>query len=166
MLDHKTIALIVYLVLIGLTWFAFQKVPQGFVPSQDKQYLVGFAQLPDGASLDRTEDVIRRMSEIAMKTPGVKDAVGFPGLSIAGFTNAPNAGIVFFGLDEFEKRKSPQLSGGAIAGEINQRLGEYRGRLHRRVPAAARQRPRARSGASSCRSRIAPGWATRRSTTP
>jgi multidrug efflux pump len=122
-LDHKTIALIVYLVLIGLTWFAFQKVPQGFVPSQDKQYLVGFAQLPDGASLDRTEDVIRRMSEIAMKTPGVKDAVGFPGLSIAGFTNAPNAGIVFFGLDEFENRKSPQLSGGAIAGEINQRLG-------------------------------------------
>jgi len=121
-LDHKVIALVVYVVLIGFTWFAFQRVPQGFVPSQDKQYLVGFAQLPDGASLDRTEDVIRRMSEIAMKTPGVKDALGFPGLSIAGFTNAPNAGIVFFGLDEFENRKSRQLSGGAIAGEINQRL--------------------------------------------
>jgi multidrug efflux pump len=121
-LDHKTVAIIIYVVLIGLTWFAFQKVPQGFVPSQDKQYLVGFAQLPDGASLDRTEDVIRRMSEIAMKTPGVKDAVGFPGLSIAGFTNAPNAGIVFFGLDEFENRTSPELSGGAIAGAINQRL--------------------------------------------
>ncbi len=121
-LEHKTVAFIVYLVLIGLTWFAFQKVPHGFVPSQDKQYLVGFAQLPDGASLDRTEEVIRRMSEIAMKTPGVKDAVGFPGLSIAGFTNAPNAGIVFFGLDEFENRKSPQLSGGAITGAINQRM--------------------------------------------
>jgi len=121
-LDHKVIALAVYAVLIGFTWFAFQRVPHGFVPVQDKQYLVGFAQLPDGASLDRTESVIRRMSEIALKTPGVKDAVGFPGLSIAGFTNAPNAGIVFFGLDEFEKRKSPELSGGAIAGSINQRL--------------------------------------------
>ncbi|MFO1205028.1 MAG: multidrug efflux RND transporter permease subunit [Burkholderiales bacterium] len=121
-LNHKLIALVVYAILIALTWFAFQRVPQGFVPVQDKQYLVGFAQLPDGASLDRTEEVIRRMSEIAMKTPGVRDAVAFPGLSIAGFTNAPNAGIVFFGLDEFEKRKSPELSGGAIAGSINQRL--------------------------------------------
>jgi multidrug efflux pump len=122
-LNHKTIAFAVYLVLIGLTYFAFQSVPHGFIPSQDKQYLVGFAQLPDGASLDRTEEVIRRMSDVAMKTPGVRDAVAFPGLSINGFTNAPNAGIVFFGLDEFEKRKSPQLSGGAIAGEINKRMG-------------------------------------------
>jgi multidrug efflux pump len=122
-LNHKTIAFAVYLVLIGLTYFAFQFVPHGFIPGQDKQYLVGFAQLPDGASLDRTEEVIRRMSDIAMKTPGVKDAVAFPGLSINGFTNATNAGIVFFGLDEFEKRKSPLLSGGAIAGEINKRMG-------------------------------------------
>ncbi|HEY1436024.1 MAG TPA: multidrug efflux RND transporter permease subunit [Casimicrobiaceae bacterium] len=122
-LNHKTIAFAVYLVLIGFTYLAFQSVPHGFIPGQDKQYLVGFAQLPDGASLDRTEEVIRRMSDVAMKTPGVRDAVAFPGLSINGFTNAPNAGIVFFGLDEFEKRKSPQLSGGAIAGEINKRMG-------------------------------------------
>jgi len=122
-LNRKAIAFAVYLVLIGLTYAGFQAVPHGFVPGQDKQYLVGFAQLPDGASLDRTEDVIRRMSDVAMKTPGVRDAVAFPGLSINGFTNAPNAGIVFFGLDEFDKRKSPQLSGGAIAGEINKRMG-------------------------------------------
>jgi multidrug efflux pump len=122
-LNRKAIAFAVYLVLIGLTYVAFQSVPHGFVPGQDKQVLVGFAQLPDGASLDRTEDVIRRMSDVAMKTPGVKDAVAFPGLSINGFTNAPNAGIVFFGLDEFDKRTSPQLSGGAIAGEINKRMG-------------------------------------------
>ncbi len=122
-LNRKALALVVYLVLIGFTYVAFQAVPRGFIPGQDKQYLVGFAQLPDGASLDRTEEVIRRMSEIAMKTPGVKDAVAFPGLSINGFTNATNAGIVFFGLDEFEKRRSPQLSGGAIAGEINKRMG-------------------------------------------
>jgi multidrug efflux pump len=103
-LNRKALAFVVYLVLIGATYVGFQAVPAGFVPGQDKQYLVGFAQLPDGASLDRTEQVIRRMSDIAMETPGVKDAVAFPGLSINGFTNAPNAGIVFFTLDEFEKR--------------------------------------------------------------
>ena len=62
------------------------------MPGQDKQYLVGFAQLPDGATLDRTEDVIRRMSEIALKQPGVESAVAFPGLSINGFTNSSNSG--------------------------------------------------------------------------
>ena len=65
------------------------------MPGQDKQYLVGFAQLPDGATLDRTEEVIRRMSDIALKEPGVESAVAFPGLSINGFTNSSNAGIVF-----------------------------------------------------------------------
>ena len=65
------------------------------MPAQDKQYLIGFAQLPDGATLDRTEDVIRRMGEIAMKQPGVEHAVAFPGLSINGFTNSSNSGIVF-----------------------------------------------------------------------
>jgi multidrug efflux pump len=122
-LSRKALAFGVYLVLLGVTYAGFKVVPHGFVPGQDKQYLVGFAQLPDGASLDRTEEVIRRMSDIALKTPGVKDAVAFPGLSIAGFTNAPNAGVVFFGLDEFDKRRSPQLSGGAIAGAINRALG-------------------------------------------
>ena len=69
----------VYLVLVGVTFGLFKAVPGGFVPGQDKQYLVGFAQLPDGATLDRTEDVIRRMSDIALKQPGVESAVAFPG---------------------------------------------------------------------------------------
>src|SRR5206468_8552236 len=68
------------------------------VCSSDLQYLVAFAQLPDAASLDRTDAVIRRMSDIGLKQPGVQDAVAFPGLSISGFSVAPNAGIVFFGL--------------------------------------------------------------------
>jgi multidrug efflux pump len=121
-LNRKAAAFALYLVLIGVTYVGFQAVPSGFVPGQDKQYLVGFAQLPDGASLDRTEAVIRRMSDIAMETPGVKNAVAFPGLSINGFTNAPNAGIVFLTLDEFENRKSAALSGGAIAAEVNKRM--------------------------------------------
>ena len=91
-----------------LTGWSFNKVPTGFVPTQDKQYLVAFAQLPDAASLDRTEAVIRRMSDIGLKQPGVQDAVAFPGLSISGFSVAPNAGIVFFCLKPFDERKTPQ----------------------------------------------------------
>ncbi|HEV2085653.1 MAG TPA: efflux RND transporter permease subunit, partial [Gemmatimonadales bacterium] len=95
-LRKSGIALVVYAGLLALTLLGFNKVPHGFVPTQDKQYLVAFAQLPDAATLDRTERVIRQMSEIGRKQPGVESAVQFPGLSINGFVNAPNAGIVFF----------------------------------------------------------------------
>jgi len=113
----------VYALMLVATWGVFQMVPKGFVPAQDKQYLVSFAKLPDGATLDRTEDVIRRMSEIALKHPGVESAVAFPGLSINGFTNSPSAGIVFVTLDPFDKRKSRELSGGAIAADLNKQYG-------------------------------------------
>ncbi|WP_053213833.1 efflux RND transporter permease subunit [Pseudomonas sp. Q12-87] len=116
------IALLLYAGLMVLTFFGFSNTPTGFVPGQDKQYLVAFAQLPDAASLDRTEDVIKRMSELALKQPGVQSAVAFPGLSINGFTNSPNAGIVFVTLKPFEERKDPSMSAGAIAGALN---GQY-----------------------------------------
>ncbi|MFG1292939.1 efflux RND transporter permease subunit [Xanthobacter versatilis] len=119
---HKVIMLGLYLVLVAMTAVLFRAVPPGFVPGQDKQYLVGFAQLPDGATLDRTEEVIRHMSDIALKQEGVKSAIAFPGLSINGFTNSSNSGIVFVGLDEFEARKSPALSGNAIALALNQKF--------------------------------------------
>ncbi len=93
------------------------------MPAQDKQYLIGFAQLPDAATLDRSEDVIRRMSEIALKHPGVENAIAFPGLSINGFTNSSNSGIVFVALKPFEERTTPELSGGAIAMQLNQEFG-------------------------------------------
>jgi multidrug efflux pump len=121
-LRKSVVALLVYGGLVFLTGWSFNKVPTGFVPTQDKQYLVAFAQLPDGASLDRTEAIIRRMSDIGLKQPGVQDAVAFPGLSISGFSVAPNAGIVFFGLKPFEHRKSAALSGPAIAGALNQQF--------------------------------------------
>jgi multidrug efflux pump len=109
------VALVVYAGLLGLTYLGFRAVPSGFVPIQDKQYLVAFAQLPDAASLDRSTSVIKQMSEIALDTPGVSDAIAFPGLSINGFTNAPNAGIVFVSLKPFEERTTPELYGPAIA---------------------------------------------------
>jgi multidrug efflux pump len=123
LLRRKGLALGVYAMLALCAAFMFTIVPKGFVPAQDKQYLVGFAQLPDAASLDRTDAVIRRMSDIALHVPGVEASVAFPGLSINGFTNAPNAGIVFFSLKPFHERHGKAQSGPGIAEAINQRLG-------------------------------------------
>ena len=118
---RKSVMMALYLGLVGLTYGLFQVVPGGFVPMQDKQYLIGFAQLPDGATLDRSEDVIRTMSDIALHDPGVEHAIAFPGLSINGFTNSPNSGIVFAALKSFDERQDPSLSAGAIAMRLNQK---------------------------------------------
>jgi multidrug efflux pump len=119
LLRRSGIALAVYAGLVALTLFGFNKVPHGFVPTQDKQYLVAFAQLPDAATLDRTEKVIRQMADIGRKQPGVENAVQFPGLSINGFVNAPNAGIVFFTLKPFDERRTKEEYGLNIAGALN-----------------------------------------------
>ncbi|HEY5553068.1 MAG TPA: multidrug efflux RND transporter permease subunit [Opitutaceae bacterium] len=118
------VALVVYAGLLGASAWLFQRTPTGFVPTQDKQYLVAFTQLPSAASLDRTDAVIRRMSEIALNHPGVANAIAFPGLSINGFTNSPNSGIVFVALKPFEERKTKELSGLAIAGQLQQQFGD------------------------------------------
>ncbi|MEE3047512.1 MAG: multidrug efflux RND transporter permease subunit [Pseudomonadota bacterium] len=122
LLGVKAIMMALYAGLLVLTWQGFQILPTGFVPLQDKQYLVSFAQLPQGATLDRTEDVIREMSDIALKEPGVESAVAFPGLSINGFVNSSSAGIVFVTLTDFDERKSDDLSGLAIAGKLQQKF--------------------------------------------
>lgn len=118
------IALLVYAGLMVLTFFGFSHTPTGFVPGQDKQYLVAFAQLPDAASLDRTEDVIKRMSDFALKQPGVANSIAFPGLSINGFTNSPNSGIVFVALKDFDQRKDPSQSAAAIAATLNAQFAD------------------------------------------
>ncbi|TLX57617.1 multidrug efflux RND transporter permease subunit [Stutzerimonas nosocomialis] len=123
-LRSSGIAILIYAGLMALTWMGFANTPTGFVPQQDKQYLVAFAQLPDAATLDRSEEVIKKMSELALKHPGVENTVAFPGLSINGFTNSSNSGIVFVTLKDFDQRKDASLSAGAIAGELN---GQFAG---------------------------------------
>ncbi|RCV90113.1 efflux RND transporter permease subunit [Billgrantia montanilacus] len=110
----------VYALLLAGTGVMFQMVPGGFIPTQDKMYLIGGAKLPEGASLDRTEAVIRRMTELALETEGVTSAVAFPGLNPLQFTNTPNTGTVFFGLDPFESRSR---SADEIVAELNGKLG-------------------------------------------
>jgi len=125
-LAHKGMTLGVFGLLLVATWGLFQITPKGFVPVQDQQYLVTLIQLPNAASLNRTEQIVRQAGEIGMKVPGVRSAVQFPGLSVAGFTNSPNSAIVFFGLEDFDKRKSPELSGSAIAAALNGALSSIK----------------------------------------
>ena len=122
MTRRSAIALVAYAGLVLFGVFGFSKVPAGFVPGQDKQYLVAIAQLPDAASLDRTEAVVKKMGEIALAQPGVEHAVQFPGLSVNGFANKPNAAIVFLGLKPFDERTSAQTSMGAIVASLNQKF--------------------------------------------
>jgi multidrug efflux pump len=118
------LALVLYGGLIGLTGLGFAKVPQGFIPAQDKDYLVAFALLPDGATLDRTERVIREMSSLALAHPGVANAVTFPGLSINGFVNAPNTGVAFVTLKpSAERAHKTGMDAGSIVGDLNRRFG-------------------------------------------
>ncbi len=124
---RKASSMGVYVLLLAMTAGISYIVPGGFVPAQDKQYLIGFAQLPSGASLDRTEKVIRQMSQIALDQPGVASAIAFPGLSINGFTNSSSAGIVFVTLDDFAARKSPALSANQIAASLNAKYADIAG---------------------------------------
>jgi multidrug efflux pump len=119
LLRVSTAVVVLYAGLVGLTVFGFTRVPQGFVPPQDKDYLVAFAQLPDAATLDRTDAVIRKMSAVALEHPGVSNAVAFPGLSVNGFVNASNVGIVFVILEPSDERRTPALSAAGIVQDLN-----------------------------------------------
>jgi hydrophobe/amphiphile efflux-1 (HAE1) family protein len=116
------IALIVYGGLIASTYFGFNAVPGGFIPDQDKQYVIAIAQLPPAATVDRTNEVIRKIGEIGLKQAGVAHAVQFSGMSINGFTPSSSAGIVFFPLEDFDERKGKDLSAKAIAASLNAKL--------------------------------------------
>ena len=118
---RSAIALLVYAGLIVLTYFGFAAVPSGFIPQQDKLYVIAVAQLPPAAAIDRTDDVAKRMAEIGLKTPGVAGAVQFSGMSVNDYTPSSNAAIDFFTLTDFDKRPKG-MSAAAIAGELNKRF--------------------------------------------
>ncbi|KZY86715.1 multidrug efflux RND transporter permease subunit, partial [Oleiphilus sp. HI0071] len=115
--------LILYAGMMAATKYLFDTTPTGFVPQQDKMYLIAFAQLPDASSLDRTDAVIQQMAAIALEHPGIESAVSFPGLSPNGFSVSSNEGIVFVTLKPFEDRQTPDMSANAIAGALNMQFG-------------------------------------------
>ncbi len=117
------IALAVYGGLVVLSYLGFAHLPGGFIPSQDKQYVIAIAQLPPASSLDRTMEVTKEIGAIGLKQPGVTHAVQFAGMSVNGFAASSSSALVFFPLDDFDKRSSPELSSGAIAQQLTQKLG-------------------------------------------
>jgi multidrug efflux pump len=113
--------LAIYGVLVVVAFLAFRGVQGGYIPSQDKQYLFAIVQLPEAATIDRTDAVMRRMGEIAMEVPGVENVVQFPGLNAVHFVATPNAGVMFVGLEEPGGR---ELEAGEIAMRINMGFGQ------------------------------------------
>ncbi|WP_215786024.1 multidrug efflux RND transporter permease subunit OqxB [Pantoea dispersa] len=111
----------VYVLLLAGAGFMFHTVPGGFIPTQDKLYLIGGVKMPEGSSLARTDEVIRKMSEIGMNTEGVAYSVAFPGLNALQFTNTPNTGTVFFGLKPFSERSRTAAE---INAEINAKISK------------------------------------------
>jgi HAE1 family hydrophobic/amphiphilic exporter-1 len=114
--------LVVYAGLIGLTGFQFSRAPTGFIPDQDLGYLITVIQLPPGASLERTDAVVRKATEIILGTPGVEHAVPFSGFDGATFTNASNAGAIFSPLKPFEERHAKGQDIGEVLNDMRQRL--------------------------------------------
>ncbi|WP_367026759.1 multidrug efflux RND transporter permease subunit [Methylococcus sp. ANG] len=117
------VVLALYAGLLAFTGYEFKRVPAGFIPMQDKGYLVVFAQLPEAASLERTDAVLHRASEIILAQPGVKGTVAFPGFSVVSGANTSNAGTIFVPLKPFEERVAQGLSAQRILGELQPRLG-------------------------------------------
>ncbi len=117
------IMLVLYAGIIGFGLNEFRKTPVGFIPQLDRGYIIVVAQLPPGSSLARTDEVQRRVVDIALKVPGVTGAVNIVGFSGATFTNAPNAGAAFLVLDSFENRaKDPNQSASGIQRQLFQKL--------------------------------------------
>lgn len=113
--------LILYAGLIALTVVAFRAVPGGFIPTQDKQYLFAVAQLPEGASIDRTDAVMRKMGSLALEVPGVVSAVQFPGLNAIHFVNTPNMGVMFVGISPQNER---DIEAAEIAMQLNMKFSQ------------------------------------------
>jgi multidrug efflux pump len=114
------IMLAVYAGLIGLTVVQFRAAPTGFIPNQDLGYLINIIQLPPGSSLTRTDEIARKVTQIALDTPGVAHAVPIVGLDGATFTTAPNAAVVFTPLDPFKERADKGQSAQSISAALNQ----------------------------------------------
>lgn len=119
---RSTPMLFVYAALIGITAFAFLRVPTGFIPTQDQGYYIVSVQLPEGASLSRTDAVIQRAEQMILETPGVIHTATFSGFSGATRTNATNAGAIFATLAPFDERLSDGLTGPVILNDLRQRM--------------------------------------------
>ena len=120
-LSRRGAVFVVYILLLGAAAFMFKAVPGGFIPTQDKLYLIAGVKMPEGSSLSRTDAVVRKISALGLQTDGVIDAVAFPGLNALQFTNTPNTGTVFFALKPLSERTRTAAQ---INAEINAKISQ------------------------------------------
>ncbi|MGD0537077.1 MAG: multidrug efflux RND transporter permease subunit [Verrucomicrobiota bacterium] len=121
-LRHCGVGLVLYAGLLALTWFGFAKVPTGFIPTQDKGAIFCYMQLPDGASLQRTEAVSRRVYQLIKETPGIEAVSEFAGLSLVSLGNSANASSMFVRLKPFDERAKTGLIADVIVAQLNAKL--------------------------------------------
>jgi multidrug efflux pump subunit AcrB len=117
----SAMVLIIYCGLLALTYVQFSRAPTGFIPQQDKGYLILNVQLPDSASLERTERIMARIETLAHDVPGVENTVGVSGQSLILNANAPNLGSLYVMFADFSKRHGPALSADGIAAALTER---------------------------------------------
>lgn len=120
-------ALFVYLILLVITYFLFSGLPRGFIPQQDQGYFITVVQLPPGASLDRTDTVVKETVDKFLKVDGVGNTVAFTGFSGATFTNAPNAAAIFVPLKSFEYRSEQGITFNHLLATLNQKASQIQG---------------------------------------
>jgi len=121
-LRMSVVVLVVYGGLLALTWWGFSRAPAGFIPSQDKGYLLVNVQLPDAASVERTTRVMRQIEQIAKNVPGVKHTVAIAGQSLLLGANAPNFGAMYVMLDDFHARAHDSRPASAVADDLERRF--------------------------------------------
>jgi HAE1 family hydrophobic/amphiphilic exporter-1 len=126
LLRVSALMLVIYAVLIGFTYLAFSRTPSGFIPPLDRGYFIVAITLPPGASLERTDAIVKRTSEILLSRPGVAHAVTFAGFDGATFTNAPNSGVVFVPLKPFEERVRDGLTSDGILKDLRAQMQSIR----------------------------------------
>jgi hydrophobe/amphiphile efflux-1 (HAE1) family protein len=130
----SALMLVIYGGLIGLTYFQLARTPSGFIPPLDRAYFITAITLPPGASLERTDQIVRHASDTLLKRPGVAHAVAFAGFDGATFTNAPNAGVIFVPLKPFEERVKAGLSAATILNDLRAQMQSLRQALVLVIP--------------------------------
>lgn len=115
-------SMLLLVVVVAGIWIIGKFVPGGFIPDEDKGYLFVAVELPEGASLQRTDEVLKQVEAIVVNTPGVRSAISLAGFNVLNTLNFPNAAMMFVGLDPWEERKAPELQAQALAREWNQQF--------------------------------------------
>jgi hydrophobe/amphiphile efflux-1 (HAE1) family protein len=128
------VVVVVYVALIGIAGVEFARTPTGFIPEQDQGYLITVLQLPPGASLGRTEQVVKQAIDIILKTPGIEHVAPFAGLDATTFTVASNSGTIFSGLPSLYNHSIPGITANSVLADLRKRLSVIQGAYVLTIP--------------------------------